>query len=182
MRRTAPTAARAARFAPPDGLTWPRRVLAALMACSATAVRGAATCAAVALMASPGLAQSPAVNAGFDVRIIEGSRGAAPKVDARLGDLSRELSALQQGYNVFSLVSEQSLRLQLAQRGAVKLPDGADLGIQLLEITAGPPMRIRHSFELPKSKSIRSVAPGGRTLDVRAGAEKLVIICTTVHR
>ncbi len=136
----------------------------------------------VAWLAAPAVAQSPADQASFEVRIIEGQRAAAPKNDPRLADLQRELSALQQGYNAFSLLSAQTLRLTANQRAAVKLPDGAELGIQLLAVVAGPPVRVRHVFELPKSKTIRAVAPGGRTLDVRNGADRLIIICTTVLR
>ncbi|MBI5607926.1 MAG: hypothetical protein HY902_03500 [Deltaproteobacteria bacterium] len=141
----------------------------------------AAAC-GVAWLAVPVQAQSPTDQASFEVRIIEGQRAAAPKNDPRLADLQRELAALQQGYNSFSLLSAQTLRLTANQRATVKLPDGADLAIQLLAVVAGPPMRVRHVFELPKSKTIRAVAPGGRTLDVRNGADRLIIICTTVQR
>ena len=123
-----------------------------------------------------------AASAGFSVRVIEGTKAAAARVDPRLNDLRRELVSLHQDYNVFSLVSEHALRLQVGQRNQIKLPDGADLALQLLEIVAGPPIRVRHVLELPKSKSTRSVAPGGRTLDVRAGTERLIIICTTVEK
>lgn len=123
-----------------------------------------------------------AASAGFSVRVIEGTKAAAPRVDPRLSDLRRELVSLHQDYNVFALVSEHALRLQVGQRNQIKLPDGAELALQLLEIVSGPPIRVRHVLELPKSKSTRSVAPGGRTLDVRAGAERLIIICTTVEK
>ncbi len=121
-------------------------------------------------------------SAGFSVRIIEGTKAATARVDPRLNDLRRELVSLHQDYNAFALVSEHALRLQIGQRNQIKLPDGAELALQLLEIVAGPPIRVRHLLELPKSKSTRSVAPGGRTLDVRAGAERLIIICTAVEK
>lgn len=156
------------------------------------AARRAATAVSVALAviwtslgAAAAHAQSqaaPAAAAGFSVRVIEGTRAATAKVDPRLSDLQRELSSLHQDYNAFSLVSTHNLRLQVGQRTPVKLPDGADMAIQLLEIVQGPPMRVRHVLELPKSKSIRSVAPGGRTLDVRAGNDRLIIVCTSVEK
>ena len=134
-------------------------------------------------MAAPGTAEAqPAASAGFSVRIIEGTKGATAHVDPRLNDLRRELVSLHQEYNVFSLASEHALRLQVGQRSPISLPDGAELALQLLEIVAGPPIRVRHVLELPKSKSTRSVAPGGRTLDVRAGTARLIIICTTVEK
>lgn len=145
------------------------------------AVQVAAAC-GVVWLAAPVQAQSPADQASFEVRIIEGQRAAAPKNDPRLADLQRELAALQQGYNSFTLLGAQTLRLTANQRATVKLPDGADLAIQLLAVVPGPPVRVRHVFELPKSKTIRAVAPGGRTLDVRNGADRLIIICTTVQR
>ena len=134
--------------------------------------------------AGPASGQTPrqAANAGFRVRIIEGSKAPAAKVDARLGDLRRELESLHHDYNVFSLVSDQAVRLTIGQRNATRLPDGSEMAIQLLEIVAGPPLRVRHQFELPKSRSVRAVAPGGRTLDVRPWADKLVIICTSVEK
>lgn len=132
---------------------------------------------------APAQAQAQAqAAAGFSVRVIEGTRAATAKVDPRLSDLQRELGSLHQDYNTFSLVSTHNLRLQVGQRNQLKLPDGADMALQLLEIVQGPPMRVRHALELPKSKSIRSVAPGGRTLDVRAGSDRLIIICTTVEK
>lgn len=132
--------------------------------------------------AAPAQAQTAATAAGFSVRVIEGTRAASAKVDPRLSDLQRELASLHQEYNAFSLVSTHNLRLQVGQRNQLRLPDGAEMALQLLEILPGPPMRVRHALELPKSKSIRSVAPGGRTLDVRAGSDRLIIICTTVEK
>jgi hypothetical protein len=148
------------------------------------AVQVAAVCGAALLGLWPAAAraQAPADHANFEVRIIEGVRAPAPKSDPRLTDLQRELAALQQGYNSFTLISAQTLHLTANQRAAVRLPDGADVAIQLLAVVPGPPMRVRHVFELPKSKTIRAVAPGGRTLDVRNGADRLIIICTTVQR
>ena len=133
--------------------------------------------------ALPALAQAPvAANAGFRVRIIEGTKGGTARVDDRVSDLRRELEALHHDYNTFSLVSDHNLRINLGQRSAIKLPDGSDMAITLLELVAGPPMRVRHQLELPKSRTVRAVAPGGRTLDVRPWADKLVIICTSVEK
>lgn len=123
-----------------------------------------------------------AASAGFHVRIIEGAKGPAAKVDAKLQDLRRELETLHHEYNSFALVSEHSVRLNVGQRNAIRLPDGGELAISLLEIVAGPPQRIKHQFELAKSRTVRSVSPGGRTIDVRPWAEKLVIICTSVDK
>ena len=135
------------------------------------------------MVALPALAQTPtAAGAGFRVRIIEGSKAAAPKVDARVGDIHRELEALHHDFNAFSLISDQSLRLVVGQRSALKLPDGGEMAIQLLELVQGPPLRVRHQLELPKSRTVRAVAPGGRTIDVRPWADKLVIICTSVEK
>ncbi len=159
---------------------WPTRLgsrwfAVALTALVALGLMGAAL--------APVQAQAQAQTAaGFSVRVIEGTRAATAKVDPRLSDLQRELGSLHQDYNVFSLVSTHNLRLQVGQRNQLKLPDGADMALQLLEIVQGPPLRVRHALELPKSKSIRSVAPGGRTLDVRAGTDRLIIICTTVEK
>jgi len=139
-----------------------------------------ACAAAVPTVALAQAGQAP--SAGFRVRIIEGSKGGPPKVDPRLGDLKRELEVLHHDYNAFALVGDQNLRLGIGQRGTVKLPDGAEVAIQLIELVAGPPLRIRHQFELPRSRTVRAVAPGGRTLDVRPWADKLVIICTSVER
>jgi hypothetical protein len=139
--------------------------------------------AAVAATAQVALADPAATaSAGFQVRIIEGSKGPAAKVDPKLVDVRRELEALHHDFNTFSLLSEHGLRLHPGQRSTVQLPDGATLAIQLLELLAGPPLRVRHTVELPKSKSTRAVAPGGRTLDVRPMGSKIVIICTTIER
>ena len=147
-----------------------------------TAVCLALTVATGAVPAWAQSAQPAAAAAGFQVRIIEGTKGPAAKVDPRLGDLHRELEALHKDYNNFNLLTQTGMRLQVGQRNALKLPDGAELAISLLEIAAGPPLRVRHVVELPKSKSTRAVAPGGRTLDVRPFGDKLIIICTTVER
>lgn len=156
----------------PLGSPWFAVALAALVALGLVGV---------ALAPAQAEAQAQAA-AGFSVRVIEGTRAATAKVDPRLSDLQRELGSLHHDYNVFSLVSTHNLRLQVGQRNQLKLPDGADMALQLLEIVQGPPLRVRHALELPKSKSIRSVAPGGRTLDVRAGTDRLIIICTTVEK
>ncbi len=137
---------------------------------------------ACAMAWPPTAALAQAGTAGFTVRIIEGSKGPAPKVDPKLGDLKRELETLHQEFNSFLLVTDHPMRLAIGQRQAVKLPDGADLAVQLLELVAGPPPRVRHQVELPKSRTVRSVAPGGRTLDVRPWGDKLIIICTAVDK
>ena len=129
---------------------------------------------------APALAQ--AGTAGFTVRIVEGTKGPAPKVDPKLGDLKRELETLHQEFNSFALVGEHPVRLAVGARHALKLPDGADLALRLLELVAGPPPRVRHQLELPKSRTVRSVAPGGRTIDVRPWGDKLIIICTAVDK
>lgn len=139
-------------------------------------------CLAAAVLSQPLAAHADGGTAGFTIRIIEGSKGAAPKVDAKVADLKRELETLHQEFNSFSLVASHPLRLGVGQRQAVKLPDGAELAVQLLELVAGPPPRVRHQLELPKSRTVRSVAPGGRTLDVRPWGDKLIIICTAVDK
>ncbi|MBM4342682.1 MAG: hypothetical protein FJ100_04835 [Deltaproteobacteria bacterium] len=141
----------------------------------------AALCCATWVLA-PTHARAQAATAGFTVRVIEGSKAPAPKVDPKLADLKRELETLHQEFNTFALVGIHPMRLGVGQRQAVKLPDGAELALHLLELVAGPPLRVRHQLELPKSRTVRSVAPGGRTLDVRPWGDKLIIICTAVDR
>ena len=145
------------------------------------AVIGLASCFGLVGSAT-GWAQAPTASAGFVVRIIEGTKAAAPKVDAKLGDLRRELEVLHNEFNTFTLLGEHALRLTAGQRNTLKLPDGGEMALQMLEVVAGPPVRVRHALELPKSRTVRSVARGGRTLDVRPWADKLIIICTSVDK
>lgn len=180
----------AAAFRQPPARTWPARpgrwLRHALPAAGLMLRLASLTLLLVGLasLAAPttALAQPAPTSAGFAIRVIEGSKAPAPKVDPRLGDLKRELQTLHQQYNSFTLVSEQTLRLQTGARGAVRLPDGAEFAIHLLEFATAPVLRARHSVEFPGHRSTRSVAPGGRTLDVKPAGDKLLIICTTVER
>ncbi len=117
--------------------------------------------------------------AAFAVRLIEATHAAVPSVDPRLQDMTRELQSFQK-FNKFAIVGESVLQLANGARGAVKLPDGREFAIQLLGFTPGKLQRARHVVELPGMKMTRAVAPGGRTLDVVPGQDKLTIISTLV--
>ena len=115
----------------------------------------------------------------FHVRVIEAQKG-APQVDPRLADLERELRVLHRDYTRFALVGTETLKLTVNQRGAVHLPKG-ELAIQYLGPSGDKAQRVRHRVEMPGlNATVRSIAPGGRTLDVLQVGEKLVIVATTV--
>ncbi|MFZ4579427.1 MAG: hypothetical protein ACOYOB_13625 [Myxococcota bacterium] len=120
--------------------------------------------------------------AAFAVRVVEATRAATPKMDPRLGDLERELRVFQKDYNSFVLVRDQTLILPVGGRGSLRLPDGAEFAIQLLGFTPGKVLRARHVVEMPRMKMTRAVAPGGRTLDVLPGQDRMTIVSTTVQR
>jgi len=126
-------------------------------------------------------AQVPPDRATFSVTVIEASKGPGPKVDPRLGDLSRELQTFQKDYNQFTIVTQQALSLANGARGSVRLPDGAEFAITLLGFTPGPVLRARHQVEMPRMKMTRAMAPGGRTLDVVPAGDRMTIIATTLQ-
>lgn len=129
------------------------------------------------LYASAAMAQADPGPTTFTVRVIEASRAAAPSIDPSLQPISAELKHFPD-YNKFTVVRMEPLTLKLNQRGAVRLPDGAEFAITLLD---GPPGRVRHKVEMPRTVTTRSVAHGGRTLDVLPGTGKATIVWMTVE-
>lgn len=136
------------------------------------------------LLPLPAVAQdvvtAPPEHAAFAVRLIEATHAPAASMDPRLNEIARELQAFQK-FNHFSIVGDQVLQLGTGARGALKLPDGREFAIQLLGFTPGKVQRARHIIEMPGMKMTRAVAPGGRTLDVVPGTDKLIIISTVVN-
>lgn len=129
------------------------------------------------LYASAAMAQADPGPTTFTVRVIEASHGAAPAIDPSLQPILSELKHFPD-YNKFAVLRTEPLLLKLNQRGVVKLPDGAEFAITLLD---GPVGRVRHKVEMPHTRTTRSVAYGGRTLDVLPGSGKVTIVWTTVE-
>ena len=161
----------------------------------ATPSGGAATAAATAPRAAAGKRQiaagsthqarrvaAPAkASAVFLVRVIEASKGPSPRMDPRLAAMQREFRPFLGQYNQFTLIRDQTLRLNLNQAGNVALPTGKRFGLTMLGFTTGKVRRIRYEVQMPRTRMKRSVAPGTRTLDVIRNGAKLTIISTTVR-
>ncbi len=138
-----------------------------------------------AIVALPLHAQVPAPSAdraAFSVLVIEATKAPVPRIDPRLNDLKTQLAALHRDFNVFSLVREQTLTLATGGRGVVKLLGTAEFSIEFLGFTPGNVQRARHKVTMPGVTMTRSVAPGGRTLDVVPGSDRLTVIATTVGK
>lgn len=143
------------------------------------AVPAADACAQPAVP-QPG-AQVAVEHASFQVRVIEAVKG-APQMDPKLGDLERELRALHRDYGKFTLLRSETLNLTAGGRGTVRLPNG-DFAIQFVGVSGDKAQRLRHRVEMPgMNATVRSIAPGGRTLDVLQVADKLLILATSVGR
>ncbi|MEY3015050.1 MAG: hypothetical protein RIT45_3785 [Pseudomonadota bacterium] len=151
-----------------------RRHLIALVVtlCSALALP------VVASAADPGATGGTAT---FVVRVIEASQAAAPKVDARLGEMRREMRPFEGRYNHFTLLSEQTFTLQIGKDGSVSLPGGGAFVLELMGFVPGKVRRVRYQVTSPGAKQTRSVAPGGRTLDAIPNDKSLTIVATTVR-
>lgn len=140
-------------------------------------------CAAAIPLPLQAQAPSPSADrAAFNVLVIEATKAAAPHIDPRLNDLKAQLAALHRDFNVFSLVREQTLTLAAGGRGVVKLLGAAEFSIEFLGFTPGNVQRARHKVTMPGVTMTRSVAPGGRTLDVVPGSDRLTVIATMVGK
>ncbi len=128
--------------------------------------------------AAPGLAQAGAAKATFKVQVIEASKGAVPRIDPRLVGLERELKAFQPRYNRFSLVRDQSMVLTVNATGTVALAGKESFVIQFLGLQG---KRIRYQAQLARTKTTRSVAPGGRAVDVLPRGGTALIVATIAH-
>ncbi len=157
------------------GVTWTTRAMRALLPLLALAASVNASA------QTPQLPKPAVEHASFQVRVIEASKG-TPQMDPKLADLERELHSLHRDFGRFALLQADTQNLATSGRGVVRLPNG-DLIIQFLGLTPDKVQRVRHRVEMPgMNATVRSVAPGGRTLDVLQVGDKLVIIATTVGR
>lgn len=127
---------------------------------------------------TPTFGQAAAGKATFNVRVIAASKGAVPKMDPRLAGMERELKAFERRYNCFALVRDQSMVLTVNAIGTVALVKRESFVVQLLGILG---TRIRYQARFARTRTTRSVAPGGRAIDILPRDGAAIIVSTIAH-
>ncbi len=142
----------------------------------------AALLAATALLTAPAFAEDAApATATFVVRVIEASKGDTPSVDPRIEEMRRELRPFESRYNRFALVREATFTLQPQGSQEVALPANSKFALQFVGLQPGKVPRVRYQATTPGGRTMRSVAPGARTLDAIGNGDKLTIVSTLVR-
>jgi hypothetical protein len=126
-----------------------------------------------AAVPAPARAEVPVV-----IRVIQGSRQGPAKVDSRLDDLRRQLSAL--AYVRWDQTSEERLDLRTGKTEFVRIPNGEQVGVTLVE-RRGDTITIEVAITSRNTQSRLTVEKGQRIVHQVTGEKNGTAYFLTVR-